>query len=270
MTTPRDPTSAAETKSCCAAAYGQDAVALLLGESYHPGGRALTIRLADVLGLRSSHRAADVAAGLGATARLLAAEYGAHIDAVELNPSTVDKAREVTEQADLSRTVRFHIGDAERVPLPSSAFDAIVCECAFCTFPDKHTAAAEFARLLLPGGRVGLTDVTIHPNGLPEELTGLVGWIACIADARPLEDYIATLADAGLRTIHTQRHDDVLRAMIDSIEARLRLLRITAPDRLNAAGVDVDAVLHYTRLAAHATADGALGYALFVAEKTRE
>jgi hypothetical protein len=42
-----------QIKSCCAAAYGQDAVALVLGESYHPGGLALTRRLADSLGLRT-------------------------------------------------------------------------------------------------------------------------------------------------------------------------------------------------------------------------
>jgi hypothetical protein len=34
-----------QIKACCSAAYGQDAVAPLLGEFYHPGGLALTRRL---------------------------------------------------------------------------------------------------------------------------------------------------------------------------------------------------------------------------------
>jgi hypothetical protein len=35
--------------------------------------------------------------------------------------------------------------DAERLPFADGAFDAIVCECALCTFPDKRSAVAEFA-----------------------------------------------------------------------------------------------------------------------------
>ena len=68
------------------------------------------------------------------------------------------------ENTDASGKVRF-LGDAERLPLPDNTFDALVCECAFCTFPDKATAAAEFARVLRPGGRVGITDVTVAAPG---------------------------------------------------------------------------------------------------------
>jgi arsenite methyltransferase len=164
----------ATVQACCAAAYSHDAVAVLLGDSYHPGGLALTRRLADQLRLRPRQRVADVACGPGTTARLLATEYRVSVDGVDLNASTVDAAG-----------VRLHTGDAERIPLPSNAFDALVCECAYCTFPDKQAAAAEFARLLRPGGRLGLTDITITGHLTPE-LTGLTGWIACIADARPV------------------------------------------------------------------------------------
>ncbi|HKA05325.1 MAG TPA: hypothetical protein VKD67_13390, partial [Acidimicrobiales bacterium] len=59
-------------KACCAAAYSLDVVALLLGDSYHPGGRTLTRRLADAMDLRPGDRVLDVAAGIGTTALLLA------------------------------------------------------------------------------------------------------------------------------------------------------------------------------------------------------
>ena len=55
--------------------------------------------------------------------------------------------------------------------------------------------------------------------------------------------------------------------MIDQIEARLAVLRMTAADRLTQAGVDVDAVLRYAALAKQAVANGLRGYALLVAEK---
>ncbi|WP_092536582.1 class I SAM-dependent methyltransferase [Amycolatopsis arida] len=256
----------AEIKACCAASYGSDAVALLLGESYHPGGLALTRRLADRLGLRPGTPVLDVAAGPGATARLLATEYGATVTGIDLSESTVDKAGAAATAAGLADAVRFRVGDAERIPLPDGAVDAVVCECAFCTFPDKATAAAELARVLRPGGRVGITDV-VTAGALPAELSTLAAWVACVADARPVAEYAAILDRAGLRVGHTEAHDDALLTMIDEIEARLRLLRMTAADRLAAAGVDVAAVLRYTALARRGVADGLLGYALIVAEK---
>lgn len=260
-------TRAEETKACCAAAYGNDAVALVLGETYHPGGLALTRRLLNQLRLRPNDRVVDVASGPGATARLLAVDYDVTVDGVDLGEATVRSARAATAEAGLSAKVRFDVGDAERIPLPDGAFDSVVCECALCTFPDKHRAAAELARVLRPGGRVGITDVTVADSGLPPELTTLAAWVACIADARPLAEYRDILATAGLSTVHTERHDDVLARMIEQIDARVRLLELAAPARLAQAGVDVDAVRRYCALARQAVADGVLGYALLVAEK---
>ncbi|PRW62288.1 class I SAM-dependent methyltransferase [Actinopolyspora mortivallis] len=267
MTEENVPTDPAVLKNCCAAAYGHDAVALVLGESYHPGGRALTRALVEKLGVAEGDRVVDVAAGPGDTARLLAHEYGARVEATELNADTVRRGREATEQAGLTGRVRFHPADAERLPLPDGMFDAVVCECAFCTFPDKPVAAGEFARLLRPGGAVGIADVTVREGGLPRELASLAGWIACVADARPLSEYAALLNRAGLRVEHTERRDGALRGMIDTIDARVRLLRMTVPDRLEALGVNVDTVLEHTRVAAEAAAEGVLGYALAVARK---
>ncbi|WP_027943931.1 class I SAM-dependent methyltransferase [Amycolatopsis taiwanensis] len=257
----------AEIKACCAASYGNDAVALVLGESYHPGGPALTRRLAERLRLRGGQRVADIASGPGATARLLATDYDVAVDGVDLGESTVEHAHAVTAEAGLATKVRFHLGDAERIPLPDNTFDAVLCECAFCTFPDKATAAAEFARILRPSGRVGITDVTIAESRLPEELTTLAAWVACIADARPLAEYATILEQAGLRVVHTEAHDPAIARMIDEIDARVRVLRMTASARLAEAGVDVDAVLRYAALAKQAVADGLIGYALLVAEK---
>jgi len=104
---------------------------------------------------------------------------------MDISESTVEHARATADNARAVGKVRFHLGNAERLPLPDNTFDALVCECAFCTFPDKATAAAEFARVLRPGGRVGITDVTVAGTGRREELTTLAAWVACIA-GRPL------------------------------------------------------------------------------------
>ncbi|MET9969237.1 methyltransferase domain-containing protein [Streptomyces sp. NPDC006356] len=257
-----------EIKSCCADAYSKDIVALLLGDSYHPGGTALTRRLADRLGLAPGMRVLDVASGRGTSALLLADVYGVRTDGVDYAPANTALAQGAAEAAGLADRAVFTTGDAEYLPYDDGVFDAVVCECALCTFPDKARAAAEFARVLKPGGRLGITDVTADTDRLPPGLRGLTARIACIADARPLEAYAEILTAAGLRTVTTQRHDEAMMRMIDQIQARLDLLRITAPARLTDAGVDLDAAPAVLDAARAAVTDGVLGYALLTAVKS--
>jgi len=125
-------------------------------------------------------------------------------------------------------------GDAERLPLESGSFDAVVCECAFCTFPDKATAAAEFRRVLRPGGRLGLSDLT-RTGPLPPDLDGLLAWVACIADARPTAEYVAYLQGAQL---------------------------LVSLKKLDLPAVDFGQAQALARSAAAAVTAGTLGYAL--------
>jgi len=181
--------------------------------------------------------------------------------------SAVARATEAAEQAGVADRVRFHVGDAERLPFADASFDAIVCECAFCTFPDKPTAARELARVLRPGGKLGLTDVTVDPERLVGELRSLAGWVACLADARPLDEYVDILATAGLQTEHREIHDEALGAMVEQIEARLKTFRMLRSSNPALASVDFEAALKLTGLAATAVRDGIAGYALLVAAK---
>ncbi|MGH9286212.1 MAG: class I SAM-dependent methyltransferase [Acidimicrobiales bacterium] len=256
---------AEDVKACCVRSYQSDAVALILGDSYHPGGLDLTRRLGQALLLRSGQRVLDVASGPGTTAFLLAAEFGVEVDGVDLGADAVARASARAAERGLAATVRFHVGDAERLPLPDASVDAVVCECAFCTFPDKPTAAAEMARVLKPGGRLGITDVALDRTRLHDELRSLAGWVACLADARPVDEYAALLGAAGLEVTYQEPHDGALAAMIDQIDARLRAFRIAGLPALE--GFDYDKAMERVGLAARAVADGIAGYALLVAEK---
>ena len=259
-------TDAEELKVCCSTAYQQDAVALILGESYHPGGLDLTRRLGRALDLRAGQRVLDVASGPGATAFLLAAEFGVAVEGVDLGEQSVAGANARAAAEGMAGQVRFTVGDAERLPLEDESVDAVVCECAFCTFPDKATAAAEMARVLKPGGRIGITDVALDPDRLHEELKTLAGWVACLADARPVEQYVELLAAAGLRVTLREAHDDALARMIEQIDARLIAFRMAKVAALE--GIDFDTARTRTALAAQAVRDGIAGYTLLVAEKT--
>lgn len=256
-------------KACCVAGYQSDLVAMILGDSYHPGGPALTRRLAAALGVTAGQRVLDVASGPGSTALLLAGEYGATVEGVDLGPETVESANRRAEEAGLggdSAQVSFRVGDAERLPVADASVDAVVSECALCTFPDKVTAVGEMARVVRTGGRVGITDVTMDPDRLDPELADLAGWIACLADARPIQAYQDLFAGVGLSVEVVERHDAALERMIDLIDARITALAMIGTPAL--AGVDLEAVRRRVRAAKAAVADGIAGYVLLVAVKS--
>jgi SAM-dependent methyltransferase len=252
-------------KSCCAAVYGIDLVGLFLGESYHPGGIELTRRLADLVAVQPGEDVLDVASGIGTTAILLAAERHAAVVGVDLGAAQVAKATARAAAAGMSDRVRFEVGDAERLAFKEHTFDAVISECAFCTFPDKASAAREAARVLQPGGRLGLTDIWVNSDRLDPELAGLTGRIACIAGARPIADLQTILETAGLRVEHLERHDDALAATIELITARLRALRVLDLPLLR--GVNLRRGIDVAHRAADTVARGDAGYVALVAAK---
>ncbi len=162
------------------------------------------------------------------------------------------------------------MGDAERLTaFADERFDAIVCECAYCTFPDKTAAAREIARVLRPGGRFGLSDLT-RSGPLPPDLDGLLAWVACIADALPIERYVADCEDAGLRVEHVEEHNQALSELVFQIRGRLtgaellaKLGRLELPEAVS----DFQQARVLARRAADAVQAGKLGYTLIVAAK---
>jgi ubiquinone/menaquinone biosynthesis C-methylase UbiE len=260
--------SAEEVKSCCASLYESDWARLLLGDSFHPGGVALTKHLGATLGLRPGLRVLDVASGKGTSAIALAQEFGCAVVGVDLGPANVRDATAAAERAGLGDAVRFERGDAERLPFDDASFDAVICECAFCTFPDKRAAAGEFARVLRPGGRVGLSDLT-RAGAVPPELAGLLAWVACIADARPLDEYVDYLAGVGLTVGTVEPHDAALSQLVQGIRTKLlgaellvKLKKLTLP-----AEIDFEAAKGMVRAAATAIGEGKLGYAIVTATR---
>ncbi len=266
--TQTQPAEAAALKSCCASLYESDWARLLLGDSFHPGGLALTERLGTLLQLGPSHRVLDVASGKGASAIFLAQRFGCEVVGVDYGAHSITEATAAAERAGVTGRVRFGRGDAEALPVTDNDFDAILCECAFCTFPDKRAAASDFARVLKPGGRVGLSDLT-RSGPLPHELESLLAWAACVADARPIDEYAAYLQNAGFTVEHVEPHDDVLDEMVKQIRAKLlgaellvKLKQIVLPD------ADFEQAKRMARAAADAVRDGKLGYAVLVGVKS--
>ncbi len=257
-----------EVKACCANVYQSDWARLLLGDSFHPGGLALTEHLGALLDLRPGRYVLDVASGQGASAIRLAQRFGCTVLGIEYGSQAIQQATERATAGGVAHLVSFRQGDAEQLPLHDGTFDAVICECAFCTFPNKARAASEFWRALKPGGQVGMSDVT-RTGEVPEELRGLLAWIACIADAQPVEHYMSYLTTAGLTVNLVERCNDILAELVHDIQGKLlgvellaRLKKIELPGT-----IDFEQAKALAKSAAAAIQAGNLGYAIIIATR---
>jgi ubiquinone/menaquinone biosynthesis C-methylase UbiE len=256
-------------KACCVALYESDWATLLLGDSYHPGRLQLTERLGSMLDLQPGHLVLDVASGLGTSAIYLAQRFGCQVVGVDFSRQIVEQANANAAEAGISQLVQFKQGDAERLPFEDGSFDALICECAFCTFPSKAQAASQFARVLRPGGRIGLSDLT-RSGTLPPELDTLMAWVACIADAQPIEEYMSILTVAGFSMDQVEIHDEALAELIHEIRGKLLVAELMANlKRLDIPEwIEFDEAGRLAKITAETVNQGKLGYALFSGEIT--
>jgi arsenite methyltransferase len=259
--------ASATLKQCCAAVYESDAAKLLLGESFHPGGTRLTERLGQIVNLTPQARVLDVAAGKGTSATFIASQFGCEVVGIDFSRKNVEEAARNAEDMGLRERVSFQWADAERLPFADASFDAVICECAFCTFPDKTAAAGEFARVLRAGGQVGLSDLTRN-GALAPELDGLLSWIACIADAQPLATYVSMLSAARLEVRVTEEHDAALVQLVNQVRTRLLAAEVLVGlKKLALPGFDFEEARNIAKHALQAVAQGRLGYAIVTASR---
>jgi arsenite methyltransferase len=258
---------ATDLKAYCSALYEHPAVRWLLGDELHPGGAATTRRALELIGVGVGERLLDVASGTGASAILAAREFGCLVSGVDYGAEAVAGAQRRAGAAGLGDQVGFTVGDAEALPYADAEFDAVLCECSLCTFPDKQRAIAEIRRVLRPAGRVAISDVVVDPERLPRELTGPLATIACVGSALPARGYEELLAGAGLRPLAIESRAEDAAALAERVEDRLRGARLLGLDGISGAPVSASAAIDLVVTARRAISDGGLGYAIFAASR---
>jgi arsenite methyltransferase len=247
--------SDAGLKRCCASVYEHPAVRWLLGDELHPGGEATTRRALELAGVGPGDRLLDVACGHGASALLAARELGCRVVGLDYGSRAVQEATSAARAAGLEARVSFRRGDAEALPFESESFDAVLCECSLCTFPDKARAASELRRVLRPRGRLALSDVVVEHSGLIADLRGPLAVLACVGAALPRSGYERMLADAGLPVL----------ALARRVHDRLRGARLLGVERVAGAPLATADAIELVDRAREAIRAGALGYAIFIA-----
>ena len=257
--------SDAGLKHCCALVYEHPAVRWLLGDELHPGGEATTRRALELAGIGPDDRLLDVASGNGASALLAARELGCRVVGLEYGSRAVQEATAAARDAGLEARVSFRRGDAEALPFESASFDAVLCECSLCTFPDKARAASELRRVLRPAGRLALCDVVVERSRLDADLRGPFAVLACVGEALPRSGYERLLADADLPVRAVESRDQDAALLARRVHDRLRGARLLGVERLAGAPLATTEAIELVTHARDAIRSGALGYAIFIA-----
>jgi SAM-dependent methyltransferase len=126
----------------------------------------ITATIADIhelvverLAPREGERWLDLACGTGSVAER-AARAGADVTGIDLAPVLIETAKQRASEQGLE--IDYRVGDCERLELEDARFDIVSSTCGIMFAPDHEATARELARIVAPGGRIGLANWTVQ------------------------------------------------------------------------------------------------------------
>jgi ubiquinone/menaquinone biosynthesis C-methylase UbiE len=122
----------------------------------------------------------------------------------------------------------FLVGHIEAIPLPAESVDVVISNCVINLSGDKPAVLGELARVLKPGGRVGISDVVAEDVLSPAERAERGSWAGCVAGALSRTEYVTGLEAAGLEDVEVRFTHPVADGMHAAI---VRARKPAAPGR---------------------------------------
>jgi SAM-dependent methyltransferase len=113
--------------------------------------------------------------------------------------------------------VHFLKGIIEQIPLPAESVDVVISNCVINLSTDKAAVLTEIARVLKPGGRVGVSDIVAEDQLTPEERAERGSYVGCIAGALSRGEYVAGLEAAGFDEVDVRFTHEVADGMHGAI-----------------------------------------------------
>jgi SAM-dependent methyltransferase len=98
----------------------------------------------------------------------------------------------------------FLKGVIEQIPLPADSVDVVISNCVINLSVDKPAVLTEIARVLKPGGRIGISDVVAEDRLTPEERAERGSYVGCIAGALSKGEYESGLEAAGFEQLSVE------------------------------------------------------------------
>jgi arsenite methyltransferase len=118
--------------------------------------------------------------------------------------------------------VHFLKGVIEEIPLPAASVDVVISNCVINLSVDKPAVLTEIARVLRPGGRIGISDVVAEDHLTSEQRAERGSFVGCVAGASSKGEYEAGLEAAGFEQISVTFTHEVADGMHGAIVKALR------------------------------------------------
>jgi arsenite methyltransferase len=162
-----------------------------------------------VAGLHPGEVVLDLGSGGGIDVILSAKRVGP--DGLAYGLDMTDEMLELARRnatAAAATNVQFLKGYIEEVPLPDRSVDVIISNCVINLSADKPRVFAEMARVLRPGGRLGISDIVAGDDLTPTQRAERGSWAGCIAGDLSFGEYEADLRRAGFMDVRlTPTHE---------------------------------------------------------------
>ena len=199
--------------------FDDEASAAAFATHFDPAfGRRFAERALDALVVVRGSRVLEVACGTGMFSRLAARVVGPQGRVVGTDAS--EPALAVARRVDITGAVDWRQWNGGRLPFDDETFDVVACQHAIARFEDPQPVVAEMRRVLVPGGRLGITawgPIEENPALAAEldaamkaglENTGVVDSLLRACSLNRVEDLLdlvhrAGLSDASCRTVRT-------------------------------------------------------------------
>src|SRR5215469_5205116 len=148
--------------------------------------------------LHEGERVLDLGSGGGIDVLLSARRVGPSGFAygVDMTDDMLTLARANAAKAGAGN-VEFRKGQIEDLPLPDASVDVVISNCVINLSVDKPAVLAEMFRVLVPGGRIGISDIVAEDHMSPADRAAAGSYVGCIAGALSRSEYLDGLAAAG-------------------------------------------------------------------------
>jgi SAM-dependent methyltransferase len=168
--------------------------------------------------LHEGERVLDLGSGGGIDVLLSARRVGptGFVYGVDMTDEMLDLARGNAAKAGASN-VEFLKGLIEDIPLADSSVNVVISNCVINLSIDKPKVIKEMYRVLVPGGRIGISDIVAEDHLTPDQRAERGSYVGCVAGALSRSEYLGNLAAAGFSDASvrfTQRTADGMHSAI--------------------------------------------------------